>query len=99
MQQINRLKINSAIELNNINDRLVKSIEKTILLKKHKLSSYANSLNHLSPLNTLSRGYSITSDSNKKVLLSKSNINIKDSIVTQLSDGKVHSVVSKIENN
>ena len=99
LQQVKRLKINSAIELNNINDRLVKSIEKTILLKKHKLSSYANSLNHLSPLNTLSRGYSITSDSNKKVLLSKSNINIKDSIVTQLSDGKVHSVVSKIENN
>jgi len=45
----------------------------------------------LSPLNTLSRGYSITHDKDGKVLLSSKKINLGDLISSQLHDGKVTS--------
>ena len=99
LRYIKQLIIKERDNIDNIDDRLIKSIEKIILFKQHKLSNYANSLDHLSPLSTLSRGYSITSDKNSNVLLSVSKINPKESIITQLSDGKIHSTISKIEND
>ncbi len=82
-----------------LKERLEKSINTVVELQKNKLSSHVSSLNHLSPLNTLSRGYSITSTVNNQVILSKNTVKIGDSIITQLTNGRIYSKVNKIENN
>jgi exodeoxyribonuclease VII large subunit len=63
------------------------------------LANYANSLGHLSPLSTLSRGYSITTTNQHKVLTSIKNIKINQTITTRLADGIVYTKVEKIEKN
>ncbi|HIG88366.1 MAG TPA: exodeoxyribonuclease VII large subunit, partial [Candidatus Thioglobus sp.] len=85
--------------LHALNERLKKSINALVEMQINQLSSQISGLNHLSPLNTLSRGYSITSTDNNQVLLSKSTVKIGSSIITQLTDGKIYSKVNKIENN
>ena len=74
---------------------------RNIFLKIRQINSVTRStrLNLLSPLNTLSRGYSITHDKDGKVLLSSKKINLGDLISSQLHDGKVTSKVLKKEDN
>jgi exodeoxyribonuclease VII, large subunit len=98
-QQIHRLINQNSNTLHALNERLKKSINALVEMQINQLSSQISGLNHLSPLNTLSRGYSITSTDNNQVLLSKSTVKIGSSIITQLTDGKIYSKVNKIENN
>ncbi len=73
----------------------------TTLTDRHKitLSIQANSLHHLSPLNTLSRGFSITTNAKNQVLSSTTDTKINQAITTQLTDGKLYSNIEKIEKN
>ena len=98
-QQIYHLVGQNNSTLHALSERLEQSINALVESQKNKLSSCIIGLNHLSPLNTLSRGYSITSTDNNQVLLSKNTVKIGSSITTQLADGKIYSKVSKIENN
>ncbi|BBB22882.1 exodeoxyribonuclease VII large subunit [Abyssogena phaseoliformis symbiont OG214] len=88
---------NSALHL--ANEKLRKAM--AALTDKHKtiLSIQTNSLHHLSPLNTLSRGFSITTNTKNQVLSSTTNIKINQTIITQLTDGKLYSNIEKIEKN
>ncbi|ABL02477.1 exodeoxyribonuclease VII, large subunit [Candidatus Ruthia magnifica str. Cm (Calyptogena magnifica)] len=88
---------NSALYL--ANEKLKKAI--ATLTDKHKttLSIQANSLHHLSPLNTLSRGFSITTNAKNQILSSITDIKINQAITTQLADGKLYSNIKKIEKN
>ncbi len=81
------------------NEKLQKVI--TALTDKHKttLSIQANSLHHLSLVNTLSRGFSITTNAKNQVLSSTTNIKTNQTITTQLADGKLYSNIEKIEKN
>ena len=79
----------------NINKRLSKSINTQIDKNKFKLSSSVSALDHLSPLNTISRGYSITTDNNGGVITSIKNVSIGQVITSKISDGKI---ISKVEN-
>jgi len=63
------------------------------------LSNYGNVLNLLSPLSTLSRGYTITQSKDGKILTSIKNINSKDLMITQFHDGKLTSKVVNKEDN
>jgi exodeoxyribonuclease VII large subunit len=83
-QQITRLK--------NYSDYFIK-------YQKNQLSNKASLLNLLSPLNTLSRGYTITHNEKEKVIVSFKKINSGDLIVTKFHDGKVISKVTKKEDN
>ncbi len=83
-QQITRLK--------NYSDYFIK-------YQKNQLSNKASLLNLLSPLNTLSRGYTITHNEKEKVIVSFKKINPGDLIVTKFHDGKVISKVTKKEDN
>ena len=83
-QQITRLK--------NYSDYFIKH-------QKNQLSNKASLLNLLSPLNTLSRGYTITHNEKEKVIVSFKKINSGDLIVTKFHDGKVISKVTKKEDN
>ncbi|HIM58916.1 MAG TPA: exodeoxyribonuclease VII large subunit [Gammaproteobacteria bacterium] len=84
--------------LSGLHERLGQSIQYTLEWQKNMLANHTLGLNHLSPLGTLSRGYSITTDHNQ-VLQSSVDVKIGDSITTLLSDGKIYSQVEKIEKN
>ena len=73
--------------------------ENYILKQQNQLSNYGNVLNLLSPLNTLSRGYTITQSRDGEILTSIKNISSKDLIITQFHDGKLTSKVVNKEDN
>ena len=95
---------NSLIDTNKTNlnqqiTRLRNYSDYFIKFQKNQLSNKASLLNLLSPLNTLSRGYTITHDEKEKVIVSFKKINPGDLIVTKFHDGKVISKVTKKEDN
>ena len=96
-QSIQRLVVQHKNTLNGLHERLEKSINNTLDWQQNKLSQHALGLNHLSPLNTLSRGYSISTIQDKQVLHSTTNVKIGETMTTLLSDGKIYSQVKKIE--
>jgi len=98
-QSIQRLVIQHKNTLNGLHERLEKSIINTLDWQKNKLAQHALGLDHLSPLNTLSRGYSISTMQDNQVLHSATNVKIGETITTLLSDGKIYSQVKKIEKN
>ncbi len=86
-------------QLQQLNIRLRNNAEYFLKDQANQFSNKVNRLNLLSPLNTLSRGYSITHDNDGKVLLSSKKINLEDLIISQFHDGKVTSKVLKKEDN
>jgi len=86
-------------QLQQLNIRLRNNVEYFLKDQTNQFSNKVNRLNLLSPLNTLSRGYSITHDKDGKVLLSSKKINLGDLVSSQLYDGKVTSKVLKKEDN
>ncbi|RUM77151.1 MAG: exodeoxyribonuclease VII large subunit [Candidatus Thioglobus sp.] len=96
-QSIQRLVVQHKNTLNGLHERLEKSINNTLDWQKNKLSQHTLGLDHLSPLNTLSRGYSISTIQDNQVLHSTINVKIDETMTTLLSDGKIYSQVKKIE--
>lgn len=62
-----------------------------------KLSGHASTLNALSPLQTLSRGYSITYDSAGRALKNASDLNIGEKIKTRLNESHIISTIDDIK--
>ena len=73
--------------------------ENFIELQKNQLSNRASVLSLLSPLNTLSRGYTITQNKKGEIVTSHNQINSEEFIITQFHDGKVTSKVVNKEDN
>jgi len=99
VRQIKRVHQLYQSQLQQLNIRLRNNVEYFLKDQANQFSNKVNRLNLLSPLNTLSRGYSITQDKDGKVLLSSKKINFGDLINTQFRDGKVTSKVLKKEDN
>ena len=70
-----------------------------IKVQQNELSNYGNSLNLLSPLNTLSRGYTMTQDERGSIITSVKRIKLNEVISTKFHDGKVTSKVVNKEDN
>ena len=64
---------------------------------KHTLGILAERLNGLSPLNKLSNGYAYITDDNLHTITSVGQIYVGEKVLLNLKDGKVTSVVEKIE--
>lgn len=79
--------------------QLLVQTENFIKIQKSDLLNFGNSLNLLSPLNTLSRGYTITQDEEGEILTSIKKINTNEVIFTKFHDGKVTSKVTNKEDN
>ncbi|MBT3854749.1 MAG: exodeoxyribonuclease VII large subunit [Thiotrichales bacterium] len=79
--------------------QLINHSESFIKLQKNQLSNRGSVLSLLSPLNTLSRGYTITQSKEGEILTSHEQINTKELIITQFQDGKVTSKVVNKEDN
>ena len=79
--------------------QLLTHSENFIKVQQSELSNYGNSLNLLSPLNTLSRGYTMTQDKQGKIITSVKKIKTNEVIFTKFHDGKVTSKVVNKEDN
>jgi exodeoxyribonuclease VII large subunit len=64
--------------------------------RKQRLGETVRVLQTVSPLNTLERGYTITSDPSGKVIRSSQSVNIGDAVQTRLANGELLCRVEKI---
>ncbi|AHF60954.1 hypothetical protein P344_03100 [Spiroplasma mirum ATCC 29335] len=77
--------------------KLLTIIQNYLLTLTHHKNNLIAKLDLLSPLKTLTRGYSVTYDSKQKILLLTSQVQNNDKIITRLSDGLVYSQVTDIK--
>ena len=103
--EVRLLKINKSIvnnhkkNLKQLASQMEILFENCMKMNQNALSNYGNSLNLLSPLNTLSRGYTITQDKEGKIITSIKKIKENELIFSKFHDGKVTSKVINKEDN
>lgn len=73
------------------------AVEQRLQWARSSLGRISHSLDTVSPLNTLARGYSITYDSEQRVLRHCQQVQPGDTLVTRLADGSLRSTVGSIE--
>jgi exodeoxyribonuclease VII large subunit len=80
-----------------LNSRLQQTLSNLLTQKKSQLSNVARTLNVISPLQTLERGYSITLDNKGVPILSIKQIKPGDTIQTRLHNGRIISQVKSCD--
>lgn len=76
--------------------RLDQSLRSIFASHRSSLQTLSRSLNSVSPLNTLARGYSITMDSDSKVIRSADDVEVGATITSRLKEGEIVSTVSAV---
>lgn len=71
--------------------------KKFLVQKKHDLELLTQNLNNLSPLNIMSRGYSIVLDKNKSLIKSVEKINKGDIVEIRFADGTAAAVINSVK--
>ncbi len=87
-----RIKTNK-IDITFLNKRLIDSIQKELTKHQYKLSNKVETLDAVSPLSILSRGFTATKNANGKIIKSKNEVKAGDEIITVLIDGQIRSNV------
>lgn len=77
--------------------RLEQVFNAALTQKQHSCGVLAAKLDALSPLTVLARGYSVTENTDGKIIRSIADVRWGDEIVTQVGDGNVISVVQHME--
>lgn len=77
--------------------RLQKAMTLSISPKRSQFQKLVATLQVLSPLSTLERGYSITRDQKSKVIQSIDQVNAGDELTSLLKDGQITSIVTKTQ--
>ena len=88
-----------AQQLDNQEQRLLRAINYFIGYRQQSLKMLARQLDSVSPLQTLQRGYSITTEDGGHVITDSRQLQPGQRIVTRLAQGSVRSVVSDIDLN
>ena len=83
--------------LNNEFQKLTRSMKHALESKHHQLMRNIQTLEAVSPLATISRGYAIVSSEQNPVIRSIKDVNQGDQLKTKLTDGYIHSQVISIE--
>ncbi|UQS85316.1 exodeoxyribonuclease VII large subunit [Apilactobacillus apisilvae] len=104
-QLSNKLQINSPKQridanlkiLNIKQQQLERNIRLVVSSKKNKIKNIADSLDHLSPLKTMSRGFSYTTDENDNVIKSVDDLSENSQINLNLIDGSAQATINNIE--
>lgn len=78
-------------QLNDLTSRLSYIAQQTIDARGQELSHLCRTLQAVSPLNTLSRGYSIARDSKGHTITSADQVKTGDLLTTQLHEGEIKS--------
>ena len=85
-------------ELDHSGARMVRSMDQRLSESEHQIKEMAARLESINPLSVLARGYSLTSDSEGKLLTDTKTIDVGDNIKTRLANGTIVSEVqSKTE--
>ena len=77
--------------------RAKQAIDRRLQQSKSSVATLAASLSALSPLNTLARGYSVTSDADGNEISHASDLSVGQRVKTRLAHGAFTSVVEKID--
>ncbi|MDH5394695.1 MAG: exodeoxyribonuclease VII large subunit [Gammaproteobacteria bacterium] len=83
----------------NINVRFMVSTRQLVATKKQKLHHLIHTLDALSPLHTLKRGYAIVRNENSNVINSVNKIKNGQTIKTNFSDGYIFSTITDIQHD
>jgi exodeoxyribonuclease VII large subunit len=87
-------------KLQNYSQKLENHLSHQIEIKRHHFQNLTSKINTLSPLSTLSRGYSITfKQTNNQVISCSSQVVHGDMIETQTANGRFSSQVVKVNKN
>lgn len=100
LQQHNPVhKLNQQTEKNRqLQQRLHNSMQQQLQQARQQFTHVAHSLDTVSPLATLQRGYAIvTPEGSKNILRSAKKVKQGDNVVAQLGEGKLHCTVNKLE--
>jgi exodeoxyribonuclease VII large subunit len=76
--------------------RLDQSLRSLLASRRASLQTLSRSLNSVSPLNTLARGYSITVDSASKVIRCADDVQVGATITSRLKEGEIVSTVNAV---
>ncbi len=76
--------------------RLDQSMGQIVTLKKQSLAYTGKMLDHISPLKTLERGYSIVQDKKKNVINHVDEVQVDDEIKIKVTDGEIECTVTGI---
>jgi exodeoxyribonuclease VII large subunit len=87
----------AAQQLSHLSSRFDEAMKDTLNQAQQRLSHAAHQLDTMSPLATLSRGYSISSNDKGQVIEDASKVNIGDSLHTRLGKGQLVSTVIGVE--
>ena len=82
--------------IDTLKDNIDLSFYNKINLLKHKVASAEKLINSLSAVSVLERGFAIV-ESKDKVITSVDEVNVEDEISIRMKDGRLNSVISKIE--
>ncbi len=88
---------NAQLSLSQLSKALKKNMQSLLHDRKQKLAYLGQSLHAVSPLATLSRGYSITFDSQQNAVTSANQVKTGDTITTRLKDSEVVSQVNAVK--
>lgn len=83
-------------QLQDMQNALQRALENTLQQKEKQLLLAATKLDSVSPLATLSRGYSITKKTDTVIIKSVQQVSLDDTLVTCLQDGFIHSQIVSI---
>jgi exodeoxyribonuclease VII large subunit len=83
------------MKLDDYNKRLLWAMERSINNEQKRFNILQSKLNSLSPLKTLKRGYTLTTNTEGELIRKINDINKSDNIITRFSDGKIISQVIK----
>ena len=89
---------NRRIALDHLRDKLLASEENILGIKKRQHVKLAASLDALSPLKVLSRGYAIVSDSENNTVKSVKALSAGDMLQLKFGDGNADCVVESLDN-
>ena len=87
------------LQYQNINSRFQLSVKQVINTKKQKLSYLVHTLDALSPLHTLKRGYAIIKDENDNIISQSNKLKSGQKIKSELNQGHFYSTITDIHND
>ena len=83
----------------NINQRFQRASNQALTNKQQKLSYLIHTLDALSPLHTLKRGYAIVKDENNNIVSQSKKVKIGHKVKTELNQGSFISTITDINND
>lgn len=90
---------NRRIELDHMRDRLISAQERDVMARKARFGKLAASLDAMSPLRVLARGYTVATDAAGAAVKSVEGLARGDRLEVRFADGRAGCVVETIEKN